>query len=522
MDPSLKKHDKALRTLVKKILESKPDAQADARFVAKLRNELMTKKSNKFNIFNMNKIPFVVVAATGTIAIILVASVIFLANQSPLTNSIKFAGNIKQEGNFIELSAGAFGDLGGNISGGTLAPQAEAGVVTMDASSGELKASNAIGIGGGGGMAMNASSEEMARAVSASAPMMMPAYYSYQFKYTGGDFEIADSQMPVYRLALDKTTGKTMASALSGVSFNFLDLSKFRNASVKSVYMAQDDGFNIYLNLDQGRVSIDSNTPYMMKGDIAVCDGPGCGGYEQQNFPELSESQLISIADKFLSDYGINQTAFGKPFADLAWKINTFYQSYTPRLQSVIYPVSLDGKIVYESGGQPSGMRVVIDSVDNKVRSVNEIFNPVFEKSNYEIETDFNRILKFAERGGVWNSYYGAAEEGETLDLGAPEYVYMHQYDYSQSDGVSRELYVPALRFPILNSEGKNIYQDAIIIPLAKEILDRYDISDDDYRIRPMPEPYLLEETESSPPDVMPIETDVMPMGTTEGTASPM
>ncbi|OGH90091.1 MAG: hypothetical protein A2469_00515 [Candidatus Magasanikbacteria bacterium RIFOXYC2_FULL_40_16] len=497
LDPNLKEYEEVLSDIVGKILTAKPDIEADARFVAKLRDELMNKKiKNKLNIFSMNKIPFIAVGATAAVAVVIVVSVSLVSGRLPVN---KLTGLITQKttsDSVIQLSANAFGSLGiPSDSGSQRSALAEEGALTADAA-----IAPSVGFGGGGAPANSGSMMKIGEDMAIS-----PIYYQpYQFKYTGGDFVIASGEMPVYRLALNETIGRTMARLLSGASAEFVDLSKFKNAGVRSMHISQENGFNIYMNLDQGRISLDSSRPYLMTDTVMRCDGPDCGGYEPEEYPQLPETQLISIADRFLSEYGISKTVYGQPFAEVDSMGDRFGFYYAPRLQTVVYPLSFDSKDVYESGGQASGMRVLIDAVDSEVRSVNEILNPIFEKSNYEMETDFNRIIKIVENGGMWGGYYGAMEAGETLEVGAPEYVYLHQYDYSQSDGIVRELYVPALKFPILNAEGKNIYQDSVVVPLAKEMLDNYEIQND----VPMPEPYFMKGEEGSG-EVMPMDAMV-------------
>jgi len=429
-----------------------------------------------------------------TITIVVVASGSLILNQLPAYKISKLVlQKTVQNGNFIELSDGAFGSLSGINLGEKTQTNLSARSESGESVSVGMVSAPMVGFGGGGGNAVSMDSGSGVVDSMVSDRMIMPYYeYMYEFDYVGDDFEIVDTQLPVYRLALDQTVGRSMAQSLSNSGINFVDLSKFKNTSVLSMHLSQEDGFNIYLNLDQGKISIDSNQQYILDSVTMMCDGPGCD-FQEKKYSAVPDDQLIAIANKFLDDYGIVRSIYSSPMVDNSWKRYQEDSTYVPQMQSVVYPLSLDGNNVYESGGYINGMRVTVDLSDMRVRNVNEIFNPVFEKSNYEIETDFGRILKFAEKGGMNMFFYGASTEGEKLELGTPSYVYMHQYDYSSKDGRSRELYIPALKFPILNANNKNIYQDSIVVPIAKEILDLYDNNNNNGGMIPRPMPLIME-----------------------------
>lgn len=500
LDPNLQKHGDRLDALILKLLEAKPEAKIDARFAAKLRNELVSsepKQSFIFNIFSMSKVPFVVAGGLATFVLVVVAGY-FVVNQKYGTGLDNFVLN-KKGNKTIQLAANAFGSLGDVV--GDIAPSAapQALLGTEEA----ISRDNAIGLpgigaGGGGGVNYAAQAEAIGsdQAISSISIVPAPPYYeySYKFKYIGDEFTIEDSKMPVYRLAIDNNMQKNIANSILSTNLGFIDLSQFSGASVGSIHLSQKDGYNLYLNFEQGRISMNKQQDYY---EIAVDD---CGSetclkrYEEPKYSQVADSVLISAAEKFLDKYSIDRSFYGVPEVDNSWKIYTPESTYVPRMQSVIFPLSFGGKTVHEFGGYTIGMRVVVDLADMSVQSANEIFNPLFESSNYEIETDFARILDIAENGGIQRIFYGAREEGEVIELGTPEYIYMHQYDYTSSNSRARELYIPALKFPILNAQNnRNIYQTSIIVPLAKDVLDKYDKQLPPDGVKPMPLPPIGE-----------------------------
>lgn len=519
LDPSLRSHGDKLNVLIQKLLESEPEAEADSRFVAKLRHELMEYKPKKLFLFNfsMNKVPLAIATGVSVVAIIFTASVYMNVSSLKSTKIKQYAaGQLSGEQKLVVLDKNAFGSLSFSGISGTnesalaapsAAPMAQSNLTTTDA-----VASKTVAFGrGGGGVA---ASSAMIAEGQVAGKMIAPYYnYLYNYNYVGDDFVIENAEMPVYRLAVNSDTAKSVAGSILNTSLGFVDLSGLANMSVGSISLSQGkEGYNVYMNFDQGRVSIDRiqnyNYPPLYKTMIA-CDGPGCErpNYEEPKYEQVADNVLIDATENFINKFRIDKSAYGKPFVDNSWKKYNYDASYVPRYQSVVYPLAFDGKEAVESNGYAAGMRFNVDLADVAVQGVWEIINPVFEQSNYTLETDFARILKIAQKGGINGMFYiyGAQAEGESLDLGTPEYVYMHQYDYADGYTFARELYFPALKFPIINvPEGKQIYQDYVIIPLVKEVLDTYDKQDSVGILpEPVPMPYITPEQGSTEPGVV-------------------
>ena len=108
----------------------------------------------------------------------------------------------------------------------------------------------------------------------------------------------------------------------------------------------------------------------------------------------------------------------------------------------------------------------------------------------YKTETDINKILDIARRGGRNVYTYQNNQKVIEVKIGTPtlSYVKIWQYNNNQND----ELLVPAFIFPILEKPAVNyFYKDNIIVPLISDMLD----SDNNPRVMPMPlvEPAIME-----------------------------
>lgn len=98
-----------------------------------------------------------------------------------------------------------------------------------------------------------------------------------------------------------------------------------------------------------------------------------------------------------------------------------------------------------------------------------------FEASEYEIQTDFSKILEVAKQGGRYGYGMQYPENANMVQvkvpLGEPEIIYVHLYDYQS--GRSNEYLVPALKFPVLRDPKEGEYfQNTVIVPIIKEFME--------------------------------------------------
>jgi hypothetical protein len=482
IDSSLKQHEKKLKVLLEKIIASEPEVEIDERFVAKLRNDILSKEmggSNVLNFLSMNKLPFAMAGVVATFAIVIVVSYGIVGQKLNKNNLVYKVGQSEMSDmDVTRLSANAFGDLGSAGSDFFPSPAPAGATLGLESavSSDERFAKGIGGGGGGGGVSMQS---------QAIAPIYEPEYM-YEVKYIGDSISFDYNEAPIYKLVFDTSLGKKIANSVMGHDLGFMDFDKMKDSFVQNIHItSKDEGrYSLYLDLERNKASLSRVQEYFYGMIEPGCFGPDCGVSAQ--IKEVDDSVLINTANKFLSDFGINTSNYGSPVVDDSWKIYQDERYFSvPQMQTVIYPIAFDGDNVYDLGGMEYGMRVIVNVKDMVVYSVQEITNPVFESSNYEIETNFDKIVKIAEEGGINRTFYGAKQEGEVLEIGNPESITIHHYIFDEETRKSSELFIPALKFPIVSDiEGKRIYQDSVIVPLVKDILDMYDR-------RSKPEPYI-------------------------------
>lgn len=225
-----------------------------------------------------------------------------------------------------------------------------------------------------------------------------------------------------------------------------------------------------------------------------VCSDEECAMRDyltESQFPD--DSKIVSIADKFLKEYGIDMSSYGKPRVMKPWQYampalyeNVADQKYSPEI-SILYPLMLEGNEIYDEWGNQVGMTVNVSVKFNRVIGAFNISLHSYEKSNYGLVQDKERILDALNSGGMTGDVFMMQWRGRTINVhtGSPKLVLMAFYRYM--NGKQELLYAPALRFPIsqIPADG-SFYRENVIIPLVPDILDNI-LS----RRLPMPEPLV-------------------------------
>jgi hypothetical protein len=188
--------------------------------------------------------------------------------------------------------------------------------------------------------------------------------------------------------------------------------------------------------------------------------------------------EVLSIAERFLKEHGISTANYGDPIVQdySNTGIAEAEMQYAPEQVTVTYPLKISGTPVYEDGAYPYGLQVGVSSRDKRVMSVYGLSSQTFTSSTYPLETSADKILSIVKKGGVhaWVPEAGSGTEVRTIDaeVGTPEKVLMHTYSYS--NGESKELFVPALSFPVTKAPaGEQYYPKYILIPLVPELLNQ-------------------------------------------------
>ncbi len=530
LDPELKQYEKQLPEIIQSILSLKPEIKIDAVFKNELKNKLEEKMSQinnqKFNWNFMKKINY----ALGAVVMLLVLSVplwFYQQKQTP-KNNIEFNKltiNKVADGAFGQLSYADNGQAA-NENGGIAYTGIAAEDLDSRISSTEASAPSMAPMASGGSSV--GSTGEMAK-TSLIAPDVMPPYRPtyYQYVYQGDNFDLNETEMAV----LKRLKGQNAKASFDNFNLGLLDLASFGDSGLNNFNIIQDKkfGYSIYVNLVEGSISLSENWEKW---------------YDQNYLPrEIKSSDVpddatvIAMTDQFLAEHNINTDIYGEPevqknfynimpmlkedvmnqggqgdvamadpgvstedsvdtpVAGVGQADNKMAQIYpVPNNVSVVYPLMIEGKQVYDDWGNKQGLQLNINLEFNKVSSMYNLMSQNYQSSNYKMETDKDRIMKLLRFGSIY--YYSnflefsgyPEDQIDIIDVavGTPKIEYVKTWQYKNNS--SEELLVPALVFPILNPEKTNdLYKKNVVIPLSQEIIDQAQ--------NPEPSPILYQES---------------------------
>ena len=147
---------------------------------------------------------------------------------------------------------------------------------------------------------------------------------------------------------------------------------------------------------------------------------------------------------------------------------------HIPSNISVIYPLKIDEREIYNQSGIREGLRINVNIPLMRVSGAYGITTQNYESSLYETETDFEKLVDVAENGG---SIYpiplleqeNNQQETVALRLGTPTFSYIKHWHFIGKE--TQELIAPALIFTIINATEKGYYQENIVVPIIKDLL---------------------------------------------------
>ena len=479
-NPRLKTKETELIELIELMVKAKPDTNFDMAFAESLKKDLLShrilldsdeglKDDNLLiNFKNMNKKIYII---TGSLALMAVVIFAVMINKVP-KNSLSFINSSKEQ--FVAAGPGAFGNLALLSPTNSAAPQETAAgsktnsavaPTTQDsvASVGKM-ASPVLGLGGGGG--------------TISSRLMMPVR-SYDYVYKGDPLELTEATSTVYRrIKGDGNLSSNLDSLINTKTFGPINLSAFSNLQTGSISLMENKklGLNINIDFREETIYIGQNWLQWQSARDNCGDNQACWDSYRIKIGSIPEDSIvIQKTNDFLAEKGINLDHYGAAKVDNNWRVN--YEAstdkanyYIPEEVSVIYPLVVDGKTVYDQNGNLDGLRVNYNLLQNAVSGVNNLTSYRFETSDYNLETDSAKILGLAQKGGYGSGiFYSQTQDKVTLELGTPTKSLIHFWRYTNN--VNEELLIPALIFPVNNPPADYFGSKFITVPLPQEMV---------------------------------------------------
>lgn len=481
LEPQLKNQEQELIKIINHMLKEKPQTRFDENFRNELRTRLLARAEElkkyqpvKVGLFGNVRFWQTVSVGAALAVVILLVALPFInkeTQQSLLSPAITdfFNGELT----FEKMADNAFGSL--TVSQNALAPlpSPEAGF-------------------GGGGARTSASLATDQKIISGIMPVEPYVVYDYKFTYQGEDLKAVSDKVEVYKRL--KENKQRFNDVFNRLNLGLIDTSKFSDLKIQYLNLIEDkdSGYLLDINPGEGIISLNLNWNTWQPDQTRESQSVGLSDFQ-------NEAKFIDIADKFLTQYGINKDNYGQPEIDNQWRV--YYEKevnkadyYFPDTINVIYPLLINNQPVFEEYGNKVGLSVAINIRQEKVMSLYNLMTTNFQTSEYEAETNLEKIKDIALLGGLYNypAAYDASAQVKTIDvvLGTPTLGLMRYWAYEGNQ--STELFVPAYIFPILETKGEvNYYKQSIVVPVVKEILD---VAGNVVIPQPRIEPLLTEE----------------------------
>lgn len=515
-DPGLKEHETALRELIPQMITAKPDSGFSLELAQQIKTRLERdiKKSNYKPMAQKTMSIWrpALAWSTGVIAMLFLAITIYqivpgneaqVASKNPEMGIKKVAasafGPLNSQGDITTADPRTVGGLGSASDTNKSAPAVKELAMTASESSvstatpvatleeDTLVPAASVGMGGGGA------------GLGVDKMMIMPVT-NYSFNYQGEPLDLSNISNTVYK-RIKGQNGFAVASLLSGLKIDAINLSSLTNLKATYISLAEDKPFGLVASFDfnEDSVSLYSNWDRWRNPERDNCQDQACWDRFRVKYEDIPEDSVaIDAANQFLTGLGVDLNRYGKPTINNYWK-QWYNQTedkanyYFPEVVSITYPLLIEGQEVSNSAGDPDGIWVSYNVLEKRISDAGAFSPYNYEASEYTTETSSDRLIGLAEAGG-WNqsNYYFGGMDGievvnKELSLGTPRQGLIRFWSYQKN--ISQELFAPALIFPVLDAPADYYGSKNIVVPLTTDLISELDQRNNQYNNGTMPMP---------------------------------
>jgi hypothetical protein len=318
--------------------------------------------------------------------------------------------------------------------------------------------------------------------------MMLPPQYMVYYTYTyTGSLPLTPEKLTVYKKKNGVSDILPLTTILSNFSLQNFDLSAFQNTQISNISFIENRDYGYSVNIDFSNLSL-SLSENWTKWPQPKCDQNGCETQKPLTEKDaLTDDEVARIGNTFLTKYGIDTSLYGKPkvtkntmmlYARAESSPNPTLNTEIPEQYTLMYPLLLDGKEVYEEYGGYKGISMNIDTRTKLVRSMYGLEKQMLESSVYTTPTAKSTFENWMKYGWKYETRPLPDQKIVEISLDTPVLQYVHVYG-EWKDGVSPEYYIPAYVFPVKKDATIMGYvPDQIIIPAVEEFAKIVTLSD--------------------------------------------
>lgn len=459
IDPALRQKEDKLISVIEEIIKSEPDIKINQAFVDHLRERLFTEirelEEKKPKLINLSFYFKNIAYASMGAAVILLIVFIYPAYLDK--------GQEDKPG-LIALGDRAFGSLQLDFSSQSVG---ELGATKDRMEMG----TDVLGLGAADSSAMIGSDT-----IFIPRPIETK---QYQYVYRGealNELDLNSVSSLVYRRVIDKNLARRSANTLATIGGLPINLNSFSEKELIHFNFNQekDFGYSVAVNLANNTLSVFDNwstwpQPYQDCYDEDCLASLRLGADDM-----LTDNQLISLANNFIENYGVDLSNYSSPRVSAQSKLTLLREAsdnnYYPEYMTVIYPLLIDNQKVFDSHGIEEGLQISVNLREKRVSGLSNLNFSSYQSSSYELINDLNKINPLLERGGLYPDYRYTDGELIEVELADPQIALVKTWLPSADKRSSYELFLPGLIFPVKETPNEYFYRQAVIIPLVEEV----------------------------------------------------
>ncbi len=331
------------------------------------------------------------------------------------------------------------------------------------------------------------SSDSMSSKIRASSLAPTREVDVPQYAFTGSLPPLTE-KLNIYRKKIQFHESFQTEDFLNGLNLKGIKLSSLQDANISNLTITESWAYGYIVTIDSTLGSISFNPNYDTWPPYPKCNGDWCDAptpITQEQIP--SPTKLQSIADTFLDTYGIDRTLYGVPSIDTSWDPESGVEwggENLPEVLTVIYPLLLEWKEIFEEYGSVRGLSLTYDLRSGKITNLSGLERLSLESSKYSpIQDEMTLKNLISNHGDLapppispelrWSDISHTStgiSQPQAISLSSPMIAFVHLTRMNQQ-GAYEEYFVPAYVFSIPTIPGNPTHPKKIIIPVIKEFI---------------------------------------------------